>query len=64
MLESDSTVVLTITYEAFDEVPQGNYTAYFEFPGPHKVENREDLDLEDGRIWLGDIDMYAEVVIQ
>jgi hypothetical protein len=64
LLESDSSVILTITYEAFDEVPPGSYTAYFEFPGPHKVESREDLDQENGRIWLGDLDLYAEVVIQ
>jgi hypothetical protein len=64
LLESDSSVILTITYETFDEVPPGNYRAYFKFPGPSKVEKREDLDLEDGRIWLGDLDLYAEVVIQ
>ncbi len=63
LLESDSSVILTITYAAFDELPPGNYTAFFEFPGPSKVENREDLDLEDGRIWLGDLDLYAEVVV-
>jgi len=63
LLKSDSSVVLTITYEAFDEVPPGSYTAYFEFPGPYKVENQEDLDQENGRIWLGDLDLYAEVVI-
>ncbi len=63
LLESDSSHILTITYEAFDEVPPGNYTAYFEFPGPHKVESREDLDQENGRIWLGDLDLYVEVVI-
>jgi hypothetical protein len=64
LLESDSSVILTITYEAFDEVPPGSYTAYFEFPGPHKVESREDLDQENGRIWLGDLDLYAEVGVQ
>jgi len=63
LLESDSSHILTITYEAFDEVPPGNYTAYFEFPGPHSVESREDLDQENGRIWLGDLDLYVEVVI-
>lgn len=63
LLEADSTLVLTITYEDFDEIPPGNYTAYFRFPGPSKVEKREDLDLEDGRIWLGDIDMFVDVVI-
>ncbi len=64
LLESDSSVVLTISYEQFDEVPSGSYTAYFEFPGPHSVESREDLDQENGRIWLGDLDLYAQVVIQ
>ena len=64
LLESDSSHILTITYEVFDDVPPGNYTAYFEFPGPSKVEKREDLDLEDGRIWLGDLDLHAEVVVQ
>ncbi len=64
LLESDSSVVLTITYEHFDELRPGNYSAQFRFPGPYKVESREDLDQENGRIWLGEIDMYAEVVIQ
>ncbi len=64
LLESDSSVVLTITYEHFDELPPGNYTAQFEFPGPIKVENREDLDLENGRIWLGELQLYREVVVQ
>ena len=64
LLESDSSVVLTITYEHFDELPSGNYMAQFRFPGPYKVETRDDLDLEDGRIWLGDIDLYSEVVVE
>jgi len=64
LLESDSSAVLTITYEYFDELPPGNYKAYFKFPGPSKVENREDLDLVDGRIWLGDLDLYGEVVVE
>ena len=64
ILESDSSVILTITYEYFDELPPGNYTAYFEFPGPHGRVPREDLDQEDGRIWLGELQLYSEVVIQ
>ena len=64
LLESDSSVVLILTYEHFDELPPGNYTAHFRFPGSNRVETREDLDLEDGRIWLGEIDLYSEVVVQ
>ena len=64
LLESDSSVILNITYEHFDELAPGSYKAYFEFPGPHKVENREDLDQENGRIWLGELQLYSEVVVQ
>ena len=63
LLESDSSHILTITYEYFDELPPGNYDAYFGFPAPHYNVAREDLDQENGRIWLGDLDLYAEVVI-
>ena len=64
LLESDSSVILTIAYAEFDVLSPGNYTAHFEFPGPNRVENREDLDQENGRIWLGDIDLYSEVVVE
>lgn len=64
LLESDSSVILTIAYAEFDVLPPGNYTAHFRFPGPFAVENREDLDLENGRIWVGEIDLYSEVVIE
>lgn len=64
LLESNSSVTLTYTYELFDTIPPGNYTAYFEFPGPHSVESRDELDLEDGRIWLGELQLYKEVVVE
>jgi hypothetical protein len=64
LLESDSSVILTITYEHFDELPPGSYTAYFRFPAPHSTETRDDLDLEDGRIWLGELQLYSEVVVE
>ena len=63
LLEAGSSVILTIRYEKFDSVPPGTYTASFKFPGPTRVESREDLDLVDGRIWLGGQHLYSEVVI-
>jgi len=63
LLESDSSVILTITYEHFDVLPPGNYTAYFQFPAPNGRVPREELDLEDGRIWLGELNLYSEVVV-
>jgi len=64
LLESGSSVTLTLTYDHFDTIPPGDYTAYFEFPGPHSTETRGELDLEDGRIWLGDLYLNSEVVVE
>ena len=64
LLESNSSVILTITYDHFDELPPGNYTAYFQFPAPNGRVPREDLDRENGRIWLGELQLYGEVVIE
>jgi hypothetical protein len=63
LLEADSSVILSIHYPAFDTIPPGSYWASFEFPGPSRVENREDLDQEDGRIWLGSQRVYGEMVV-
>ncbi len=64
LLESDSSVILTITYEDFDELPPGTYDAYFQFPAPHYNVAREDLELEEGRVWLGELQLYKEIVLE
>ena len=63
LLEADSSVILTIRYPDFDTLPPGTYTASFKLPGPTQVENREDLDLEDGRIWLGNQRLYGQMEV-
>jgi len=64
LLENGNSDILTITYEHFDALPPGTYDAYFGFPAPHYNVAREDLDLEDGRIWLGELQLYGEVVVE
>jgi hypothetical protein len=64
LLESGSSVILTITYADFDELPPGSYDAYFEFPAPHYDVAREELDREDGRIWLGELQLYKEIIVE
>ena len=64
LLESDSSVVLTLGYEEFDTLPPGTYDAYFRFPAQHHNIAREDLDLEDGRIWLGELQLYKQIVVE
>lgn len=64
LLESDSSVVLTLRYENFDALPPGSYEAYFRFPAQHYQIAREDLDLEAGRLWLGEIQLYKEIIVE
>lgn len=63
LLERDSSVALTLNYEVFDTLSPGTYDAFFKFPAMHYDMAREDLDLEKGRIWMGELQLYKEVVI-
>ena len=64
LLESDSSVRLTIAYDHFDTIPPGTYTAIFNFPAPQFNVDREDLEEQNGRIWLGVLQLYDEVVVE
>jgi hypothetical protein len=64
LLEGGSSVTLTITYDHFDTVPPGNYSAFLTFPGLGHQVARGDLEQEDGRIWLGELLLAGEVVVE
>ncbi len=63
VLEGGDSVTLSISYDNFEEVPPGTYSAFFSFPGLSHVE-RAELDQKDGRIWLGYIPLYGEVAVE
>lgn len=51
-------------YNQFDDIPVGQYNAHFRFPGlRYQVKRREDLDRDNGRIWMGEIDAGKEITI-
>lgn len=64
LLEGGSSVTLTITYDQFGALQAGSYEAFFTFPGMHYQVERDDLDQQDGRIWMGDIEMGSQVVVE
>jgi len=64
LLEAGSSATITLIYDSFDEIPPGTYFADFVFPGPHSVAERGELEQEDGRIWLGDLDMSSIITIE
>lgn len=64
LLEGGDSVTLTITYKQFGTLQPGTYSAFFTFPGMHYQVEREDLDQQNGRIWMGDIEMGGQVVVE
>jgi hypothetical protein len=56
LIRSGETKLIRIDYPNFDPVPAGNYLLYFRFPGLSNVEKSK-LQLETGRIWLGELDL-------
>lgn len=63
LLERDSSVALTLNYEVFDTLSPGTYDAFFKFPAMRYDIALEDLELDKGRIWMGELQLYKEVVI-
>ncbi|MEF8812071.1 MAG: hypothetical protein V5A47_14180, partial [Bacteroidales bacterium] len=63
LIKSGETKTSTITYNRFEVVPTGMYTARFTFPGLHWVD-KEELKQDQGRIWLGKISFQKEIIVQ
>jgi hypothetical protein len=63
LLEGNSSVNITLRYNNFQQTPEGKYSARFMFPGLQYQVEREDLEQSQGRIWLGKLHLYKEVVI-
>lgn len=64
LIKSNESKIIKIIYNNFDELPQGNYTAYFEFPGLSHQPLKNELLLADGRIWLGELYLSNKFKVQ
>lgn len=64
IIKSDETKLITLTYTNFEQVPPGNYKASFTFPGLSFQIDKNDLQQADGRIWLGELGMVKDVMIE
>jgi hypothetical protein len=54
---------ISITYNHFELMPAGQYRMYFEFPGLNYGISQKDLTLQDGRIWMGSLNIEKDVTI-
>ncbi len=64
LIKSNESKIITITYDSFDDIPSGQYEAFFEFPGLSYQIDKEDIARRDGRIWLGKLDVKKEITIE
>ena len=63
-IKSGKSKQFTINYSINSSVPPGEYYALFEFPGLTHGLTKEQLYLNDSRIWVGDISISKEITIQ
>lgn len=63
-LKAKESVLLSIVYDDFDNIPSGEFDAGFTFPGLGYQVNRKDIQQEHGRIWLGELHLEKQIVIE
>jgi hypothetical protein len=64
LLEGGSSVTITLEYGNFDPVPAGSYKASFSFPGLGSQVERDQVAQPLGQVWLGELALYKEIVVQ
>ena len=64
VIGSGANVRLIIDYPHFNEVPPGEYRAWFRFPGENYHLTRDDLVQEQGRIWMGYLNLEKTLTIE
>jgi hypothetical protein len=64
LIESGTTNTLKISYDDFESLPTGTYRATFQFPGLSYQVEKEEIQQQNGRIWLGALQLTSEVRIE
>ena len=64
LIRSNEIKILNIVYRNFEQVPSGEYLALFDFPGLNIFTNKNGLQLGKGRIWLGNLHLSRNIVIE
>ncbi|MFA9388320.1 MAG: hypothetical protein ACERKD_00845 [Prolixibacteraceae bacterium] len=65
LIKAGESQKMVINYTDFDTIVPGKYAAFFDFRGlTHHVTNASDLEREDGRVWLGIINMAQQIDLE
>ena len=58
---SGQTMERTVTLKGYPQIPKGQYNCTFRFSNPTKIE-RDDRYINDGRIWIGEIQSNTKTI--
>ncbi len=64
LIKSNETKIITLTYDSFENVLSGQYKATFEFPGLSFQIDKDDIQQNNGKIWLGELDVIKDITIE
>lgn len=64
LIKSNETKIITITYDSFENVLSGQYKATFEFPGLSHQVGKDDIQQNNGKIWLGELNLTKDITIE
>lgn len=64
ILNSKESKMVSIIYDNFDIVTPGQYNAFFNFPGLGYQVEKEDLQQDNGRIWLGELYLTKKIIFE
>lgn len=55
---------IILHYKNYGEIEPGRYRVHFDFPGLTYQVSRDELNLNDGRIWLGKTNVQRQLIIE
>jgi len=64
LIKSNESKIITITYDSFEYVLSGQYKATFEFPGLSHQVGKDDIQQNNGNIWLGELNLTKDITIE
>jgi len=64
LIKSNESKIITITYDSFENVLSGQYKATFEFPGLSHQVGKDDIQQNNGKIWLGELNLTKDITIE
>jgi len=64
VIDGNEAKTISLIYDDFDILPAGEYTALFNYPGLKSQIEKEELQQNNGRIWLGELNNTKTIDIE